>query len=158
MIVLGHRVLIQPDEQPKSQGGIELPQDREWVSTSGTVVQVGKGSKLRYDTRQRALRDAIAAINREHYSTNEWFHGGIRAATERVTALLGTFDPPEDVQVGDRVAFSSDHGERMVFDGEPYLILNHDDVIVIVDGDVGETYLDPIPTNTYEADNFYVRR
>lgn len=132
MIVLGHRVLIKPDEQPKSQGGIELPQDREWVATSGTIVQVGKGSKLRYDARQRALRDAIAAIEREHGSTNEWFHAGIQQATQRVRTLLGTYDPPEDVHVGDRVAFSPDHGERMAFDGEPYLILNHDDVIVIV--------------------------
>ena len=50
------RVLIQPDEQPKSQGGIELPQDREWVATSGTVVQVGKGSKERYDWKETPWR------------------------------------------------------------------------------------------------------
>lgn len=133
MIVLGHRVLIAPDPQPASQGGIELPQDRQWVSTSGTVVQVGPGrSKLRYDARQRAIEACLEAIAREHGSTNDWFHAGLRAATERIKALEGTVDPECDVQVGDRVAFSPDHGERMTFDGEDYLILNQDDVIVIV--------------------------
>ncbi len=133
MIVLGHRVLIKPDPQPEAQSGLLLPQDREWVSTSGTVVQVGPGgSKLRYDARQRALRAAIEAIEREHYSTNEWFHGGIRAATERVRTLLGTYDPPTDVHVGDRVAFDGDHGVAITVDGDPFLILNHDDVVIIV--------------------------
>jgi co-chaperonin GroES (HSP10) len=133
VIVLGHRVLIQPDEQPTAQGGVELPQDREWVATSGTVLQVGPGgSKLCYDARQRALKAAIEAIQRPHQSTNEWFHGGIKRAVERVTALLGTYDPPTDVHVGDRVAFDGDHGVKLTMNGQPFLILNHDDVIVIV--------------------------
>lgn len=134
MIVLGHRVLITPDPQPEAESGIVLPQDREWVATSGTVVQVGPGgSKMRYDARQRALKAALESIEREHYSTNEWFHGGIRAACERVRALLGTYDPPCDVQVGDRVAFNGDHGLAMTVDGEPFLILNQDDVVIIVE-------------------------
>ena len=134
MTVLGHRVLIKPDEQPDSESGILLPQDRDWVSTSGTVVQVGPGgSKLRYDARQRALRAALDAIQKPHGSTNDWFHSGIRIAVERVTALLGTCDPPQDLQVGDRVAFDSDHGVAMTIDHEPYLILNMDDVVIIVD-------------------------
>lgn len=134
MIVLGHRVLIKPDPQPASQGGIELPQDREWVATSGTIVQVGPGgSKLKYDARQRALRAALDAITRAHGSTKEWFHAGIQQATQRVTALLGTCDPQPDVQVGERVAFSPDHGERLSVDGEDFLILNQDDVIVMLE-------------------------
>lgn len=134
MIVLGHRVLIKPDAQPDESSGIVLPQDREWVATSGTVVQVGPGgSKLRFDARQRALRAAIDAIGREHGSTNEWFHAGIQQATQRIRALLGSFDPPQDVQVGDRVAFDGDHGVKMTVDDEPYLILNQDDIVIIVD-------------------------
>lgn len=131
--MLGHRVLIKPDEQPASQGGIELPQDREWVATSGTIVQVGPGgSKIRFDARQRAIRACLDAIAREHGSTNDWFHAGIKVATERCVALLASSDPVTDVHVGDRVAFSPDHGERMRFDGEDFLILNMDDVIVLV--------------------------
>jgi co-chaperonin GroES (HSP10) len=134
MIVLGHRVLIVPDAQPaQTDSGLILTEDREWVATSGTVAQVGPGgSKLKYDARQRALKAAIEAIQRPHQSTNEWFHGGIRQATERVAALLGTYDPPQDVQVGDRVAFDGDHGVKMTVDGEPYLILNQDDIVIIV--------------------------
>jgi co-chaperonin GroES (HSP10) len=133
VIVLGHRVLIAPDPQPEASSGIVLPQDREWVATSGTVVQVGPGEpKLTYDARQRAIRACLEAIQRPHQSTNEWFHGGIRVAIDRVTALLGTYDPPVDVQVGDRVAFNGDHGERLAVGGEQYLILNQDDVLIIV--------------------------
>lgn len=133
MKVLGHRVLIRPDEQPASEGLIVLPQDREFIATSGTVVQVGAGgSKLAYDARQRALRAALDAIAREHGSTNEWFHSGIKQATQRVAALLGTYDPPADLQAGDRVAFDADSGFRVTIGGEPYLILNHDDALLIV--------------------------
>ena len=35
-------------------------------------------------------------------------------------------------QVGDRVAFDADHGVALTVAGEPYLILEHDDVVVIV--------------------------
>jgi co-chaperonin GroES (HSP10) len=134
VIVLGHRVLIKPDAQPaKTDSGLILTEDREFVATSGTVVQVGPGhSKLKYDARQRAIRACLEAIARPHGATNDWFHGGIRVATDRVTALLGTCDPNPDVQVGDRVAFDGDTGLSISVDGEPYLILNHDDVVIII--------------------------
>lgn len=134
MKVLGHRVLIRPDDQPaQTHSGLILTEDREWIPTSGTVVQVGEGgSELAYRARQRALKAAIEAIAKPHGATNDWFMGGIRAATERITALLGTFDPPTDVHVGDRVAFDGDTGLAITFDGEPYLILKQDDVVIIV--------------------------
>jgi co-chaperonin GroES (HSP10) len=135
MIVLGHRVLIQPDPQPdQTTSGLILTEDREWVPTSGTIVQVGPGgSKLKYDARQRALKAALEAIAREHYSTNEWFHSGIRAATDRVRALLHTCDPASDVKVGDRVAFDGDTGLAIDVGGESFLILNQDDVVIIIE-------------------------
>ena len=134
MKTLGHRVLIQPDEQPNQTGsGLILTEDREWVPTSGTIVQVGPGgSKLKYDARQRAIKACLEAIAKPHYSTNEWFHSGIRAATDRVRALLHTCDPASDVKVGDRVAFDGDTGLKLTLDGEPYLILNQDDVVIII--------------------------
>jgi co-chaperonin GroES (HSP10) len=134
VIVLGHRVLIKPDQPPQeSAGGILLTQDREWVATSGTVAQVSDGSRMLYHARQRALQAALEAIAREHGSTNDWFHAGIKIATERVSALLGTCEPPSDLQVGDRVAFDGDTGLRITVGDEPFLILHHDDVVVIIE-------------------------
>lgn len=133
MIVLGHRVLIKPDPQPEAAGGILLPEHRDWVSTSGTVVQVGPGnSTLRFEARQRAIQACLEAIQRPHGSTNDWFHAGIKIAVERCVALLATVDPVSDVKVGDRVAFDGDHGVAITVGEESYLILNHDDVVIIV--------------------------
>lgn len=133
MIVLGHRVLIKPDPQPTVESGIVLPEHRDWVSTSGTVVQVGPGhSKMRFDARQRAIQACLDAIQKPHGSTNDWFHAGIKIATERCVALLATVDPVSDVQVGDRVAFDADHGVAITVGEEQFLILNQDDVVIIV--------------------------
>lgn len=133
MIVLGHRVLIKPDPQPERSGDLLLPEHRDWVSTSGTVVQVGPGgSRMRFEARQRAIQECIDAIQRSHGSTNDWFHAGIKIATERCLALLATTDPALDVQVGDRVAWDADHGHAITIGEEQFLILNMDDVIVIV--------------------------
>ena len=134
MKVLGHRVLIRPDAQPsQTDSGIILTEDREFVATSGTVVQVGAGGSPRdYAVRQRAIRACVDAIAREHGSTNEWFHSGIQQATQRVTALLGTYEPSPELHVGDRVAFDADSGHRITVGGEQFLILNYDDALHIV--------------------------
>lgn len=123
MIVLGHRVLIRPDEQPsRTDSGLILTEDREWIATSGTVVQVGQGgSLLAYKARQRALKAALACINEADTPYADVFN------------LLGTSDPEPDVQVGDRVAFDADTGLAFSFDGEPLLILNQDDIVILVE-------------------------
>jgi len=138
MIVLGHRVLIRPDEQPnRTESGLILTEDREWIATSGTVVQVGQGgSLLAYKARQRALKAAIEAIDREDQSAEDGDQEdlliGLTFARDAVAALLGTADPEPDVQVGDRVAFDADHGLAFSLDGEALLILNQDDIVIIV--------------------------
>ena len=38
---LKSNVLIDPDPQPESDNGILLPQYRDWVATSGTVLDCG---------------------------------------------------------------------------------------------------------------------
>jgi len=38
---LRNKVLIDPDPQPETSGSILMPQYREWVATSGTVLDVG---------------------------------------------------------------------------------------------------------------------
>lgn len=39
---LKSNVLIDPDKQPETEGGILLPQYRDWIATSGTVIDCGR--------------------------------------------------------------------------------------------------------------------
>jgi co-chaperonin GroES (HSP10) len=119
---LGHRILIQPDEAPQYDGLILLPEHRDHISTSGTVIALGPGgSKVRYDARQRAFREALEII-KDGYSIDQ----------NRILARIGTPDPVREVAVGDRVAFDSESGLKIAENGVEYLILNEDDVVVIV--------------------------
>lgn len=136
MKVLGHRVLITPDAQSdQSESGLILPENRDFVATSGTVIQVGTGGPLaRYEARQRALGEASEAVRAELERLHGTaFEAGLRRAVNLVTEMLGTIDLVQDVRVGDRVAFDADHGVAMTVDGEPYVILQQDDVVIIVD-------------------------
>lgn len=38
---LRRNVLIDPDPQPEASGGILMPQYRDWIATSGTVLACG---------------------------------------------------------------------------------------------------------------------
>lgn len=119
-----HRILIRPDEQPESDGEILLPQHRDFVATSGTVIAIGpRGSKVRWEARQRALRDVIAEIGKY----------GQDRTVNLVAKMLGSPDPEHDIKIGDRVAFDSESGLRITESGVEYLILNEDDVVVIVE-------------------------
>jgi co-chaperonin GroES (HSP10) len=127
---LGHRILIQPDEQPDYDGLILLPEHRDHVSTSGTVIALGPGgSQVRYDARQRALRQAIDVICQGETPSEVTT---VTVLINRVRTMLGTPDPVREVAVGDRVAFDSESGLKISENGVEYLILNEDDVVVIV--------------------------
>jgi co-chaperonin GroES (HSP10) len=121
MKVLGHRVLIRPDEQNDTHGALILPTDREFVATSGTVVQVGNGgSAFAYHVRQRAIRDCLAVLS-----------CGYEAPL--IEELLGTADPAPELKPGDRVAFDADSGLRITVGGDAFLIIDHDALVIIVD-------------------------
>lgn len=125
----GHRILIQPDEQPAQDGAILLPQHREYVSTSGTVIAIGpRGSRVRWEARQRALQEAAAALE----CTTRGPYGS-PFSVETVLKMIGTPDPEHEITIGDRVAFDSESGLRLIRDGVEYFILNEDDVVVIVE-------------------------
>jgi len=120
----GHRILIQPDEQPETEGAILLPQHREYIATSGTVVAMGpRGSFIRWEARQRALRDVVAAMHSK----------GLSSHVDDVLKMIGSPDPTHEVSVGDRVAFDSESGLRLIENGVEYLILDEDDVVVLVE-------------------------
>ena len=132
MKVLGHRVLIRPDEQPEADGLILLPQDREFVTTSGTVAQIGAGgSRLTYYARQRAIQQCVNAAEL-HGEGFEFADCDTFYVVQKLKALLGTADPEPELRIGDRVAFDADSGLRITVGGDQFLILNHDDVVLIV--------------------------
>jgi len=100
------------------------------VPVSGTVVAVGSGGSLvRYQARQRAIRDCCAVLE----STIGTFGhlAPLTQAREDVAAMLGTSDPERDLHVGDRVVFPEDVGLALEEDGEKYILLNEDDVAAV---------------------------
>ena len=133
---LGHRILVKPDSPPEqSESGLVLPQDRDHIPVSGTVIEVGPGgNQMRYRTRQRAITDCLEVIES---AERMWGHlAALQIVRENVAALLGTSEPEREVHVGDRVAFGFASGVTYTEDGEEYIVLNEDDVAVLVADEV----------------------
>ncbi len=129
---LQHRILVRPDDQPtETEGGLILIDTHDHVPVSGTVVSVGPGgSQLRYQVRQRAIKDCAEIVES---ALSTW--GSTAALTlvrDEIAGMLGTSSPDRDVAVGDRVVFPAEVGYRVKEDGVEYLILNEDDVAVVV--------------------------
>lgn len=129
---LGHRILVKPDEQPDaSESGLILPQDRDHIPVSGTVVELGPGgNQMRYRSRQRAIKDCLEVVE----STIRTFGhiSALQILRDEMAALLGTSEPEREVHVGDRVAYAAASGIDITEDGEHYIILMEDDVAVLV--------------------------
>lgn len=129
---LGHRVLVQPDEQSdETDSGLILPQDRHHVPVSGTVVALGPGGhQMRYRARQRAIRDCLEVI--ESVIRTVGSQTAILFAREEVAGLLSSSDPDREVHVGDRVAFPDDAGLKVNHDGVEYITLNEEDITLVI--------------------------
>lgn len=128
---LGHRILVQPDEQPgQTVGGIILPEDRDHVPVSGTVVALGPGGpQLRYKARQRAIQDCLEIIES---AISQWSAiAPLTLVRDEIAGRLGTSDPEREVAVGDRVAYAAEVGLLFQEDGHDYIVVNEDDVAVI---------------------------
>lgn len=125
---LGHRLLIQPDAQPdQTDSGLILPQDRDHVPVSGTVIAVGDGPardqriRLAVIARCQAIVDELAEMG---------VHGAdVLAELQRYRNDLERFEAP--IHVGDRVAYPVEAGLQVHENGIAYVLLNDDDVAVI---------------------------
>lgn len=130
---LGHRILITPDApQATSASGLELPQDRHHIPTSGVVAEIGPGGPQgKYRTRQRAIQDCVEVVE----SAIQMFGAvsPLLIVRENIAGLLGTGVPDREIQVGDRVAYGVEVGLTLVEDGKEYVIVNEDDVCVVVE-------------------------
>lgn len=129
---IGHRIIVKPDAPAtESLGGLILPEDRDHVAVSGTVVSLGPGGDMvRFRARQQAITECLVVL--EQWSLTFQHPSSLTIAKEEVARLLGT--PPNDreIAVGDRVVFPEEAGVNISEDGERYVVLNEDDVAVIV--------------------------
>lgn len=128
---VGHRILVKPDPQPDTtDSGIVLPQDHDHVPVSGTVCAMGPGgSQVRYQARQRALRDCCEIIESSIRTFGPL--SALMLARDEMAGLIGTSDPVHELHVWDRVVFPAEVGLTVTEDGETYVILNEDDVAAV---------------------------
>lgn len=119
MRVLGHRVLIIPDEAPTmTASGLLLPQDRPYQPTSGTVHLVGEGSERDAKIRRATIKKCIALLD-----------AGCTVAALRHLMQEGDVQG-STVEVGQHVIFPAECGLNITDDGTPYVLLNEDDIVI----------------------------
>lgn len=123
---IGFTILVDPDPPPDrtDSGRILLPEDMDYVATSGTVVAVGKGSKRLWDVRQKAYQRALS-------------HPMVSAdslSCQAIRDLASTPEPCPSVAIGARVVFAAEAGLTVKDeDGTSYILLEEDRVAIIVE-------------------------
>lgn len=118
MKVLGHRVLVTPDEMPQeSASGIILPEARDYQPTSGTVQRVGNGSARDARVRTAAIRKCIEILA----------SGG---TTKDLAAYQAACELASNVAEGDHVIFPAECGLLITEGQQTYILLNEDDIVV----------------------------
>jgi co-chaperonin GroES (HSP10) len=128
---LGNRILVQPDAPAEStDSGLVLPQDRDHIPMSGTVVAVGNGPARDAKIRAAAIKRCMAVAEKV---TADYSHFHAVALLEALRAYLAQAETFEHViNVGDRVAYPIECGSVLTEDGISYIVLNEDDVVVLV--------------------------
>ena len=126
---LGHRLLIEPDAQEsETASGLVLPEDRDHVPVSGTVVAIGIGPK-----RDQKIR--LACISRCMSIVEELATMGIRDPQDYITEIgryrdtIERFESP--IQVGDRVVYPMEAGLTVTEDGRTLITMNEDEVVIL---------------------------
>lgn len=114
--VIGPRVFVRPDKLPEmTESGLHIVHDRQQSVVQGTVVAVGDGPEFV----QRAFR------------------AGVRVAEQAVGAdIIATDEPPKFehiVSVGERVLFSPDKGEELIFERDVLISIREDDILAVID-------------------------
>lgn len=127
---LGHRVLIQPDAQDTElESGLVLLEDRYHIPTTGTVVAVNdKGPTWLHEARQRAFGECLDAL--DAFSHRHDLQEVRKRLVERMTA---DYNPVREIHVGDRVAFSITAGSDVFHEGQQYILVNEDDLVLVLE-------------------------
>lgn len=127
--VIGPRVFVRPDKLPEmtADGSLHLVYDRQAHSTmTGTVVAVGDGPEFV----RRASDAAFNAILEAVTPKDDVAGVMIEAVVEKIRAR----HPIENiVEVGERVVFSPDTGEELIFEKDLLVCLREDDILAVID-------------------------
>lgn len=138
---IGHRILVQPDAQPDAtDSGLVLPSDRDHVPVSGIVVAVGDGPARDQRIRLATIARCMAIVEELNEAGVErvcdsdcdtaWrLASAIQDELRRYKNQAETFEP--EIRVGDRVVYPVESGLKVTEDGQAYILLNEDDVVVI---------------------------
>jgi co-chaperonin GroES (HSP10) len=129
---LGHRILIQPDEQPAAtDSGLVLPGDRDHVPTSGLVVAVGDGPARDQRIRTATIARCMAIVSE--------LDDDVRVDSDSIASVILTelrryknqTERFDSLSIGDRVVYPVDAGLKVSEDGREYILLNEDDAVVV---------------------------
>ena len=122
----GHRVLIEPDAPPeRTDSGLVLPEDRAYVPTSGTVVEIGSGSLREFQIRRATIQRCLAIVAETLAAHPE------RVIDELQLYLLKVTAPHSAIAVGDHVVFPPDTGMVITHERRPYVLLREDEIVIV---------------------------
>lgn len=123
LTVRGYRIFIRPDKLPEqSSSGLHLVHDRSNSTMRGTVVAVGDGPQF--------VRNAVDGVldGLVRFIDNKYVVQAIEEARAR-------FNSEHLVNVGDRVLFSPDTGEELIFEKDLLVAMKEDDILAVVDSE-----------------------
>jgi len=121
LTVLGPRVFVRPEKLPEqSETGLHLVHDRQNSTMKGTVVALGNGPEFV----QRAVRGVLADVQERLK--------GLRAE-QAVVEVRDAYRAEHTVEVGERVLFSPDAGQELIFEKDVLVCLLEDDILAVIE-------------------------
>ena len=120
--VIGPRVFVRPDTLPEmsSDGLLHLVYGRQTSTMTGLVVAVGDGPLLA----QEAVQDALEAVQSRITDPD-----ALRAVQE----VLSAYKAGNTVEPGDRVLFSPNAGEELIFEKDVLVAMKEDDILAVIE-------------------------
>ncbi len=124
LTVKGHRIFIRPEQLPEMNeaGTLHLVNYRGQSTMKGVVVAVGNGPELVAEAVNGVLDAVSNAIDNKY----------VRATINDIRVCY-RLEHLRIVQVGDRVLFSPNSGEEIIFEHDVFVVLQEDDVLAIIE-------------------------
>ena len=127
----GSRVLVTPDTAAgETDAGLVIPESaRKDPPMSGRVVAVGNGPASAHAVRKATIAKCRALVwARDMERPPLQAYREIEAIHARMEQYANESEALPSVAVGDRVVFPYTAGTALTVDGEPYIVLNEDQI------------------------------